>query len=541
MKKTVMANVPDLKTVKEIILYGVEKGKDKRQFIFHDKRRTEHTKTFNEGWKDVSRIAQYIYDSGMTGGKKIAILSENSYEWIVAYYATMVSANISVPLDSKLSADDLAKQLIDCKCDAVFYETDFADVVEAIYSFEGMHKMEEFNLDEFEKYYKLGEESFKAGNKQALDAEVKPDDLACIVYTSGTTGRSKGVMLSHKNLASDAVASCRVMHGRHAIGFLPLNHTYSWVSALFSGYILSEYGYICRSVKNIASDLKTYEPYNFAGVPLVVETIYDRIWKTAKKTGKEEMLLKGLKISKFLMKFGIDVRKKLFKSIYESLGQNLNMIVCGGAALDPKHEQFFYDIGILIVNGYGTTECSPAVTCNRLDNFKFGSVGLPLPCCEVRINEPDERGVGEIYVKGDNVMVGYYNDPEATASVFDGDWFKTGDYGRMDEDGFLYYIGRKKNIIVTKGGKNISPEELEDKLVRFDYVKEVLVYDENGVIVGEFYLNKDEFPDAEALLKADLKEFNKKMPSFKKIGKTKIRDTEFEKTTSLKIRRKYND
>ncbi len=539
-KKEFFADIPDLRTVKDIILYGTEKGKDHKQFIFHNKKRQEITKTFNLTWKDISGVSQYLYDTGMTGGKKIAILSENSYEWIVAYYATNVTANVCVPLDSKLYAEDLAKQLIDCQCDAIFYETMFRDVLDDIYKVEGMHKMQEYNLDDFDEYYEKGHESIAKGNKQGVEAEVKPEDLACIVYTSGTTGRSKGVMLSQKNLATDAVASCKVLHGRHAIGFLPLNHTYSWVSALFSCYLLTEYGYICQSIKNIQKDLKAYQPYNFSGVPLAVETIYDKIWKTAKQTGREDILKKGIKISRILMKFGIDRRRKLFKTVHENLGGNLDMIICGGAALDPKHEQFFYDIGIHIINGYGTTECSPAVTCNRRENFKFGSVGLPLPCCEIKINEPDENGVGEICVKGDNVMMGYYNDPEATASVFEGEWFRTGDYGRIDEDGFLYYVGRKKNLIVTKGGKNVSPEELEDKLVRFDYVKEVLVYEENDVIVGEFYLNKEEYPDAENMLKNDMKEFNQKMPSFKKIGKTVIRDTEFPKTTTLKIRRKYN-
>ncbi len=540
-KKVKLANIPELNTVKEIILYGTEKGQDHKQFIFHDKKRVEHTKTFNMTWKDISAIAQYLYDNGITDKKKIAFLSENSYEWIVGYYATMISGNVAVPLDSKLGAEDLAKQLMNCKCDAIFYETEFTGVLEEIYAVEGMHKMQEFNFDNFSEYYEKGLESIANGNTQGIDAEVKGEDMACIVYTSGTTGRSKGVMLSHKNLTSDAVASCRILSGRHAIGFLPLNHTYSWVSALFSCYLLTEYGYICQSLKNIQSDMVKYNPYNFSAVPLAVETIYDKIWKTAKKTGREEILQKGIRISRLLMKFGIDRRRKLFKTVHENLGGNLNMIICGGAALDPKHEQFFYDIGIHIINGYGTTECSPAITCNRHDNFKFGSVGLPLPCCEIKINDPDEDGVGEIYVKGENVMMGYYDDPEATASVFDGEWFKTGDFGRIDEDGFLFFVGRKKNLIVTKGGKNVSPEELEDKLVRFDYVKEVLVYDENDIIVGEFYLNTTEYPDAEEQLKKDMKEFNHKMPSFKKIGKIVVRDTEFPKTTTLKIRRKYNN
>ena len=240
------------------------------------------------------------------------------------------------------------------------------------------------------------------------------------------------------------------------------------------------------------------------------------------------------------MKLGIDRRRKIFKTIIDNLGGNLNMIVCGGANLDPKYEKGMHDFGIEIYNGYGMTECSPAITCNRPGKIKFGSVGVPLDCCEIKINNPDEEGVGEIYVKGTSVMVGYYNEPEATAAAFDGEWFKTGDHGRIDEDGFLFIVGRKKNLICLSNGKNVSPEELEDKLSRIDYVKEVLVYEENKKIVAEFFLNEEDYPDARAKLKGDVDEFNRNMPIFKNVNKIKIRDDEFPKTTTLKIARKYN-
>lgn len=540
-KQEVFYDVPEHDTIKEIILYGTEKGGDKKQFIYLDKNENEQTTTFKATWRDVTGLGCYTYKLGIKGKKKIAILAENSYEWIVAYYATLVGGNISVPLDIKLNAEDLAEQLINCACDAIVYSHKLSKKLREIKAFPNMHEMVCICIDDFPAIYKEGLEIFDGGNREWLDAEVKKDDIACIVYTSGTTGKSKGVMLSHYNLASDANASYKVMKGRHAIGFLPLNHTYAWVSALFAGYILSEYGYICNGIKNIQKDLQTYKPYNFAGVPLVVETIYERVWKTAAKTGREEILKKGLKISHFLMKLGIDKRRKIFAQILDNLGGNLNMIVCGGAALNPKHEQGLYDFGILVINGYGITECSPAVTCNRVNNFKFGSVGLPLPCNEIKINDPDDSGVGEIYVRGSNVMVGYYNDPVATAEAFDGDWFKTGDYGRIDEDGFLFFVGRKKNLIVTKGGKNVSPEELEDKLMRIDYVTEVLVYQENDAITAEFFLNEEEYPDARARLKADVTEFNHNLPVFKQVIKTKIRDEEFPKTTTLKIIRNYKN
>ena len=239
------------------------------------------------------------------------------------------------------------------------------------------------------------------------------------------------------------------------------------------------------------------------------------------------------------MKFGIDIRRKLFKEVLDKLGGNLNMIICGSASLDPKYEKGMYDLGIDVFNGYGLTECSPTVTCNKPGKFKFGSVGTPLDCCEIKIANPDENGVGEIYVKGTNVMVGYYDDPKATEEAFDGEWFKTGDFGRIDKDGFLFIVGRKKNLICLSNGKNVSPEELEDKLRQIEYVSEVLVYDDGNAIIGEFYLNEEDYHNAREKLKIDIADFNRAMPSFKNINKIIIRDEPFPKTTTLKIARKY--
>ncbi len=245
-------------------------------------------------------------------------------------------------------------------------------------------------------------------------------------------------------------------------------------------------------------------------------------------------------MSNSLLELGIDRRRDIFKTILDNFGGNLNAIVCGGAYLDPKFEKGMYEFGIDIYNGYGMTECSPGITCNRPGAIKFGSVGKPIDCCEIKINDPDEDGVGEIYVKGTNVMVGYYNDPEATAAAFDGEWLKTGDYGRIDEDGFLFMVGRKKNLICLSNGKNVSPEELENKLLKIEYVNEVLVYVEDNRIVAEFFLNTEDYPDAAERINADVHDFNCNMPLFKNIARVKVRDTEFPKTTTLKIVRKYN-
>lgn len=533
------AEFTDLKTVKDIVVYGYEHGKDKKAYSFYNFDGEIETKTFNELFYDLSGLGQYLYKVGMRG-KKVAILSENSYYWIACYYSIITGKMTAIPLDPKLPKEDIADLMVRSECDAIYYSKEFEDTIEHLKATEGVVLKEYILIEDFYSVIEEGHNDVKNGAENYINDEVLPEDLAFIVFTSGTTGKSKGVMLSQNNVASATCSTCRAMTGGRAIGFLPLHHCFCWISALFSGLILTEWGFVCRSLKDIQKDMVNFQPQNFAAVPLAIETIYKKIWFTAERSGKADVLRKGLKISNFLMKIGIDKRRKIFGEIIKSLGGNLEIIVCGGAYLDEKYERGMYDFGVQIINGYGITECSPAVTCNRLDNFKFGSAGLPLDCNEIKINDPDEDGVGEIYVRGSNVMQGYYNDPEATAEAFDGDWFKTGDFGYIDEDGFLFFRGRKKNLIVLSNGKNVSPEEIEDKLSTIEYVKEVVVYEENGFITAEFFLDTVSTPDAKERIKGDVNEINKKMPMYKQVAKVKTRDTEFPKTTTLKILRKYN-
>lgn len=534
----ICASFPEMHTVKEIVLYGAQHGADKKQYMFENFDGEVETKTFRQVHHDVHGFGQMLYTRGLRG-KKVAILSENSYYWIAVYYAIITGKMTAIPLDPKLHDDDLTELMARSACDAIVYSKAYANAIARMQADETVALTQYIPIEDFYALVQQGHDALASGAEDYLADEVLPDDLAFIVYTSGTTGKSKGVMLSQNNVASDATAAVRVMTGGHAIGFLPLHHTFSWVGALFTGCLLTNWGYICTSVKDIQKDLKVYKPQNFSAVPLVVETIYDRILKGAQKAGQEKKLQKGLRLSRMLMKLGIDVRRKLFRQIIDNLGGNLEMIVCGGAYMDEKYERGMYDLGIRIINGYGITECSPAVTCNRLDDFRFGSVGLPLPCCEVTIHEPDADGVGEIYVRGENVMLGYYDDPEATAEAFDGEWFKTGDYGYMDKDGFLYFRGRKKNLIILSNGKNVSPEELEDKLSTIPYVKESLVYEEDKRITAECFLDTENVPDAADRLRGDVDEINNRLPSYKRITRVKTRDTEFPKTTSMKIIRDY--
>ena len=543
--KDVYYDVPDVKTIKELVIHGVGEGKDQPLFMYDNVNGTKDnpfiTKTFNDVWHDINCLGTYMFAHGVKDCN-VAIIGENSYEWIISFFANLLGKIVSVPLDPKLPAEDLAVQLNEGECKAIFYSEYYAPTVEKIKEI-GAPMDTYLYIPDFQKYIDEGEKLLADGYTEYKDVVVSPDDLATIVFTSGTTGKSKGVMLTHGNLASVVTSSCMCFQGGNSVGFLPLNHTFSWVATIFAAFIIITYGYICVDIKNLVKDFQTHHPQNFSGVPLVVETIYKRVWKTARKTGREEVLKKGIKISRFLMKFGIDVRRKLFAQVHEQLGGNLKYIIVGGAALDPEYEQGLYDLGIQVLNGYGITECSPAVTTNTMENHKPGSVGRPLPCNEIKINDPDEDGVGEIYVRGSNVMRGYYKDPEATAAAFDNGWFKTGDYGRIDEDGFLFFVGRKKNLIITNNGKNVSPEELEDKLSqRCHAIHEILVSQEGNKIVAEVYPYYEEYgKEADQLIKDAVNQFNRDMPRWKNIDKLEFRSEEFPKTTTLKIRRNYKE
>ena len=311
-KNEVKVVIPEYETIREIVVKGTAAGGDRKQFMFLDKNKEMKEINYNQTWKLISSLGTYFFSKGLKGGKKIALISENVIEWAVAYYAILVGGNVCVPMDAKLSHDDLEDQLIRCDCDGIVYSGKFAGFAESLKSNPAINTKEYFCMDNFEEYYAEGEKLIAGGDDSFEKVEINPDDLACICYTSGTTGKSKGVMLTHRNIASNCSASCRVLTGRHAIAFLPLHHTLSWVSALYATYIVTEWGYLCDSLKDIQKDIVKIKPYNFTGVPLVVETIYDKVWKTARKMGKEELLKKGLKISNFLMKFGIDIRRKIF-------------------------------------------------------------------------------------------------------------------------------------------------------------------------------------------------------------------------------------
>lgn len=532
--KTIDANI-----VRDITDYAASHHGDKYAFQIPVPGKDDIFKTYKEFAEEIEGFGTVLLSKGLKK-EKIAIIGENSYEWLIAYFSILNGGNTAVPLDRDLPIDDLLYNVKNSGCKAVVFSKVYADVAEKFKELDSGIEMY-FAMADMSQYIEEGRKLIENGDTSFKNADVKPTDLAAIVYTSGTTGRSKGVMLTQQNIASNTISACHNAQGEGCgVLALPLHHTFGMVANVLVPFVFEARIYMTTSLRNIQSDMVKIGATAAFCVPLMAELMYKKVWATAKEKGKDEILKKGIKISNTLLKLGIDVRRKLFAEVHEALGGNLELFICGGAPLSEKIAYELTSMGINVLNGYGITECSPIVSVNRNFANRIGSVGQVLDCNEVKINNPDENGVGEIYVRGTNVMVGYYNDEEATKEAFDNGWFKTGDLGYLDKDGFLFVTGRIKNLIILSNGKNVSAEEIEEKILdEISYVEEVIVYDDDDKLAAEIYLNETAEPEAKTKIKKDIKELNIKLPSYKKIAKTKIRDEAFPKTTSMKIKRNY--
>ena len=469
---------------------------------------------------------------GLRGGK-VAVIGENCYEWILTYFAVVNSGNVIVPLDRELPTADIKNLIDDSGAEFFVFADSFADVATYLQGNDASVKCY-INMSKIP-------ELVEQGKAQNVDYEIDNTASAALLYTSGTTGMAKGVMLSHHSLACDMVAAAQMVKIRgNNLLVLPLHHSFGFTACVLYMMYQGSETIINKSLKNLLDDFAKFKPNNVFLVPLFVETFYKRIWDSAQKKGKDGLLRKLIKVSNVLLKVGIDVRRKLFKSVLQAFGENLELMVTGGAPIDNKYVQGLRDFGITTLNGYGITECSPIVSVNRNDYYRDGSAGQLLPACDVKILEPNENGHGEICVKGDIVMLGYYNNEQATAEAFDGEWFKTGDIGYLDSDGFLHISGRKKNLIVLSNGKNVYPEELEFALLNnIPYIKEAVVYANGNQIEAEVFLDAEGNPDCASRLDNDIIELNRTLAGYQNISKTVIRDTEFPKTTTKKIKRQY--
>ena len=517
--------------------------------------------TYNEGSDFIRSIATEFISMGMRD-TNVAIIGEASPEWVFSYFALMSIGAVTVPIDKELPATDMASILNTAGCPFVVYSTlikekikEVKELCPELHTFVEMGDgCEEFATN-LETVRSLGKEKLASGDRSYYDYEIDPKRLASIVFTSGTTGKGKGVMLTTENICMDMQQGMYNFNiTPRTMCVLPPHHTFGSTVNFVGHYAQGCEIYISSGLKYIMNELKTFKPTHLILVPLFVETFYKRILSAAEKSDKLDKLKKGIKISNLLRKFGIDLRRKLFgESVLSNFGGELEMIICGGAALNQDVIDFFEDIGVTILNGYGITECAPLISCNRNEYRKTGSVGLPIIGGHVKILNPDENGEGEICYKGPNVMLGYYNDEEATRAVFTDDgYFRTGDYGKVEMEGddqWIYITGRLKNLIIFSNGKNVYPEEIETDIQGVFGVNEVVVYagesksdPQKEVIVAEIFPDFDSLEmrgitDVEKHFNDAILTINAKNVSYKKVGKVKIRHEEFPKNTSKKITR----
>ncbi|MCM1365234.1 MAG: AMP-binding protein [Faecalibacterium sp.] len=530
--------VLSIRNFAELLDFCAENGKDNTAFSYKITRKEKGEKSFFELRNDVFAISSALNCMGLTG-ERIAIIGENSIEWIESFLAICVSGNVAVPLDKELSADELEKLLKRSNCKAIFYSESYKKKIDIL-----KDNLTQIGFISFSSLHELIESSKKLSDNVTI-SPLGENDTAVIVYTSGTTGDSKGVMLSQNNLLSNASAAFErlidaLQNCNKILLLLPMHHTFGLLTGIIVPLMKLGHAYICNSLRRVVNDMQAEKPDVLFVVPVIAETIYKKLIAEIEQQGKTKTFQKGIALNKAANRFGIDLSRKLFADIHEKFGGNMKAIICGGAPISTYYINGFQNIGIEFLNGYGITECSPIVSVNGFGkkHNKVGSVGAPLICNKVRISQPDADGIGNVEVLGDNVMLGYLDDEQATAETFNGEWFITGDCGKLDKHGYLYLTGRKKNLIILSNGKNVSPEEIEEKLLLNDMIEEIVVFDSNGKITAELYPNQELFNGDEKEIYAVIDEYNKTVPPYKNIEKIVIRQTEFEKTSTMKIKRK---
>ncbi len=554
-KKIELNKVTKVESIKEMLDLAVKEAGNKTAFEYKNGDKIVKI-TYKQYVDDINSLGTALASLNMHN-KHVAIIGENSYKWLTVYLCMLQSTGVFVPIDRELTCLDVINVLKHSDSEVLFFSKKYAQyipeikkVIPNIKYYIGLDvKKDEDNILSYDLLKESGKKLLDKKSTIYTDLKDDENNLKLLVYTSGTTGNPKGVMLTEHNLISVVYYGLQVADiGEKCLSVLPYHHTYEAVAGILVG--LHKHSTICinDSLKNVLKNLQLYKPEYIYLVPAFTEVFYKSIWNNAQKTGKDKALKKMIPLSNALRKTGIDLRKKFFKSIHEAFGGNLKQIVCGGAPIRPEIGKFFNDIGITLLNGYGITECSPLVSVNRANFNDSSTVGVILPCCEVKIENKTADGDGEIYVKGDIVMKGYYKEPEKTAKVLKDGWFNTEDYGRINEKGQLIINGRKKNLIVLDNGKNIYPEEIENYIMGIPYVKEVLVKasknaaGQETALIAEVFLDKEKIEEMhieniKETLKKDVQDSVRELPVYKHISDVKIRKNEFEKTTTSKIKR----
>ncbi len=540
-------------------LYG-----DKPAYVFKTEEEGKFRKiTHKEVRDDIKALGTKLVNMGLKD-KRVAVISENRYEWGIVYLAVVTGVGIIVPLDKSLPENEIESLIDRSGVEAIFYSEKYDDIMDKI-KYKKNTKVKYFISMDLEKekndiyseheLIKQGKELLEAGNREFLDAKIDAENMAIMLFTSGTTAMSKAVMLSHKNICAnlmDITSVLRIYDTDRFLSFLPLHHTFECTTGFL--YPLSRGSSIafCEGIRHIADNLKEYKASVMVSVPILFEGMYKKVMKTIEKKGKLKTVQKGIKISQFLLKLGIDIRKKLFKEIHDTLGGNIRVFVAGGAALDPETEKGFNELGFTLRQGYGLTESSPVISVEDDKYQRLGSIGKAFPSLDVKIEDPNEEGIGELLVKGPSVMLGYYNNEEATKETITEDgWLHTGDLARIDKDDFIFISGRKKFVIVLKNGKNIYPEEIETLINKIEGVKESFVYgkpEDDGdykicakvvydkeLVEEVFGTNNPE--ELKEKIWQEVKKINKTMPAYKYVREISVTDKELIKTTTQKVKR----
>ena len=548
----------DFMNVKEIIKYATENYSECTAFTIKNKtgKSKEYKKiTYKELNEDINGLGTALLKLGLKD-KRVAIIGKNRYEWILSYVSTLNGVGIAVPLDKGLPEQEIIMSLQRSKADAIVFEENMIDLMRKIKK-ENSTNISKFILmdntedEEFLNLHKLiqdGKREIQNGNKEYINVEIDNNKMSVILFTSGTTSLAKAVMISHRNIASNVAAlkyEQPFCNTDTNIAFLPFHHMYGSICLLL---MLSDgvNNVFCDGLRHIQENLKEYKVSVFVCVPLILEAMHKKIMQTIDKTGQRRKFELGKKLSNILLKIGIDVRRKIFKEILDQLGGEVRAVVCGAAALNTKVAEDFNAIGIYTVQGYGLTETAPVVPGENIDTMGYNSCGKPLYNVEVKIDNPNEEGIGEIAVKGPNVMLGYYENEEATKAVLRDGWFYTGDLGYLGKKGHIYIAGREKSVIVLKNGKNIYPEEIETLINNLPYVAESMVFGypkgDDLVLSAKIVYNPEYFKDdskdkIQNKIWNDIKEINSELTIFKHIKKLIVTDEPMIKTTTAKVKR----
>ena len=517
-------------------------------------------KTYQETLNDIKALGTKLLDLNLKG-KKAIIIGRNSYAWCVSYFAITTSGMIVAPLDVALPSNEIETLVKRSGAEVIIFDKKFADLAKQMKKGKTklktlicMQDIEDKEITTFNKMLEQGNKLIEKGNNEYEKVEVDPEKMSIMLFTSGTTNLPKIVMLSQKNICSDISGLAKVVRIYDTdtlLSFLPLHHTFESTVTFLYGFYSGATVAFCDGLRYIQKNLQEYKISVFVAVPLVLETMYKKIQKAIEEQGKTKLINALTKVSNGLLKINIDIRKKLFKKVLDSLGGNIRIMLYGAAPMSKETVIGYTNLGIEQIQGYGLTETSPVVSAETNKEKRPGSIGLPLPGLKVKIVDKNEEGIGEIVVKGPTVMLGYYENEEETKKAIKDGWFYTGDYGYLDKDGFLFITGRKKDIIVLQNGKNVYPQEIEFLINKFPGVIESLVYQRkkdttDTMLCAKIIYDKEMLKQLKGekteeeykeMFWEQIKEMNKGLPIYKKIKNITLSTEELAKTTTHKIKR----